>query len=278
MTRYLVIYIDKLISILIIFNKMTTLLDNENSQNLVRLGLSPNEAKVYQACLTRGELTIHELTHMTGISRTTIYGVAEYLQKKGLISFVMKQSHRIYCAESPEKLKRYFDQKQRDIEQKNKYLDEILPDLKMVFSKAGSKPVISFYQGREEVRNIFEDVITSGAKEVLFVCEIGLLEEALGPEFLKDYIPRRVAAGIRTRGLYASDHFPDEELYKSTDANLRTVRLGPPNLKSAVYTGIYQNKVYFISSVHEAYGVVIESKDLSESMKTWFEALWNISG
>lgn len=256
---------------------MTTLLDNENLQKLTRLGLSANEAKVYHACLTRGELTIHELTRLTGISRTTIYGVTEYLQKKGLITFVMKESHRIYCAESPDKLKRYFEKKKNDLEQKNQLLGEVLPDLNMIFAKAGSKPVISFFQGREEVRNIFEDVLVSGAKEVLFVCEIGLLEEVLGPEYLKDYIPRRVAAGIKTRGIYASDHFPNESLYQSTDANLRTVRLGPSGLKSAVYTGIYQNKVYFVSSIHESYGVVIESKDLYESMASWFDSLWKTS-
>lgn len=277
MTTVYNIYIDKLRLNMIEYSKMTTNNDTINIQSLVSIGLSKNEASAYLACLSRGEVTIMELVRLTGIRRTTLYGVTEDLEKKGLITFLMKHAHRIYCAEDPKKLKSFILKQKNEIEHKAQNLESFFPNLNMLYSAAGSKPVVSFYQGQEEVRNIFEDVLLSGTKEFLFICEIGVIENVLGEQYLKDYVKRRVKAGLWTRGIYAPTNLPNEGIYKSGKENLRTVRIGPEGLKSLVYTGIYENKVYFVSSIHEAYGVVIESKDLYESMKTWFEGLWSIS-
>lgn len=257
---------------------MTTSADTlEQIKSLEKLGLSENEAQVYFACLGNGETTIMELVRLTKLHRTTIYGVVEDLAKIGLLKFFIKSGHRIYSAEPPRKIKSYLEKQKREIESRESAFDLALPQLNMAYSTSDRKPVISFYQGQEEIRGIFEDVLTSGAKEVLFVCNIGVIEDVLGEQYLKKYVKRIVSEGIVRRGIYAAESLPEEKLYRSGKENLRSVKLGPVGLQSPVYTGIYQNKVFFVSSAHEAYGVVIESKDMHDSMKSWFESLWKVS-
>ena len=245
--------------------------------DLEKLGLSPNEALVYQACLTNGESTIINLAKQTGISRTTIYGVADDLVHKGVLRFIQKQAHRIYSAEDPRKIGLLFERQKAEIDQRGSYLESILPVLSMQYAAGGTKPLVSYYQGQEEVRQIFEDVIVSKPKEVLFVCESGTLQQAVGEVWLKQYVKRRVMAGIHTRGVFAPTNAVNDPLFDSGGKHKRDVRLGPHYLKAPVYTGIYLNKVYFISSLQESYGVLIESRDLAETMRGWHQALWDQS-
>lgn len=254
---------------------MTTNLDT--IKELEKIGLSPNEALIYHTCLTAGECTIIDLAKQTGISRTTIYGIADELVHKGILSFIQKQAHRIYSAQEPKKIKLLLEKQKAEIDQKSTIFEALLPALSMQFSQGGSKPIVSYYQGQEEVRLIFEDVILSGAKEVLFICESGTLQKAVGDDWLKKYIKRRIAAKIQTQGIIAMSNAIDDPLFSSGIAYKRTVRRGPSYLKSPIYTGIYLNKVYFISSLQESYGVLIESKDLAETMRGWYQAVWEAS-
>jgi sugar-specific transcriptional regulator TrmB len=256
---------------------MTSLSDTYTTTSLKELGLTEYEALVYQACLKRGELTIMELAKTTSISRTTIYGVADELVKKGLIRFIQKGAHRIYSAEDPHKLDTMLEKAKVELDRKGAFLSSILPSLAMQYMATDSKPVVSYYQGQVEVRQIFEECLRAKPEEILFIGEAATIEEALGPRYLQAYVKKRIASGIPTRGIRTSETEVMQELYEPGKHHLRKLRLAPKGMIAPVYTGIYNNKVFFISSLKESYGVQIESREMANMLRSWFEVMWKAS-
>ena len=256
---------------------MTTPTDTNIHTELVSFGLSAKEASVYEACLQRGELTVMDITKLSGLSRSTAYFVADELVKKGLLRFVQKGAHRIYFAEDPRKFSALLEQEKLRVARQSRKLETLLPALQMRYSGISNKPLVSYYVGQQEMQQIFEDALISGTEELLFVGNIHVLREAVSQRYLSSWNRRKVKAGIRTQGIWEQPEEPEEEFLKASEQNMRTVRHAPEGFICPTYTLIYENKVAYLSSIVEAYGVLIESKDLSLTMRNWFKELWERS-
>ncbi len=256
---------------------MATMSDTYIRQALRSLGLSEKEISVYNACLARGEIGIVELARLAILSRSTAYFVADELVKKGLLRFIQKGAHRIYSAEDPRKLTLLVERQSERLDRNKALLQSVLPTLNMRYSGAANKPVVSYYVGQQEMRQIFEDALLSGIKELLFVGDINVLVDSVGPEFLKSWNRRKVKVGIKTRGIWEKDQGQEPEFIQAGRQNLREVQYAPTGFESPTYVLLYSNKVAFLSSSVESYGVLIESKDLSRSMRSWFDVLWTVA-
>jgi len=256
---------------------MTTNTDTNIRTELVHFGLTTKEAAVYEACLQRGEMTVMDLTKLSRLSRSTAYFVADELVKKGLLRFVQRGAHRLYSAEDPRKLQQLLDQEKVWVARRSRMLESLLPTLQMRYSGASNKPLVSYYVGKEEMQQIFEDALLSGTKELLFVGNINVLREAVSQKYLASWNRRKIKADIKTRGIWEQKEEPEDEFLKASSENMREARHAPTGFTSPTYTLMYGNKVAYLSSVVEAYGVLIESKDLSVTMHSWFKELWERS-
>ena len=256
---------------------MTTLSDTYLHKSLREIGFTTHEAAIYLACLEKGESSIMSLSSSTGIHRTTIYGIVDELVQKGYLRFIQHGSHRIYAAETPEKLRDIIDQIKARTERREAFLQSVLPTLRMKFSDSPRKPKVAYFQGQKEVRQIYQNMLDSNAVEVLFVGEAATIEQAVGVEYLQEVINKRIAIKMKARGIRTKQTEVGESLYENKNKYLRTIRYAPTGFQMPTYIGIYANKVFFISSIIESYGIEVESKDLVLTMRNWFEALWIVS-
>src|SRR5437868_1910606 len=101
---------------------MTAQTDTYIVSALQQLGLNTHEANTYLTCFNRGEVTIMELSRITGIKRTTLYGIVEVLIGKGLIRVIQKGAHRIYSAENPKKFKIMLEKSRENLVRKEAFL------------------------------------------------------------------------------------------------------------------------------------------------------------
>ena len=256
---------------------MTTNTDTNLHRELLSFGFTAKEAKVYEACLQRGELSIMDIVKFTHLSRSTAYFVADELVQKGILRFVQKGAHRIYSAEDPRKLENILEHEKAKIARKSRSLDSLLPALQMKYAGLANKPLVSYYVGQEEMRQIFEDALLSGTKELLFMGNINVLRDVVGQKYLASWNRRKVKAEIKTKGIWQQSEEPEDDFLKATKENMREARHAPKGFESPTYFLLYNNKVAFLSSMMEAYGVLIESHDLSVTMRNWFDTLWATS-
>src|SRR3990167_9706376 len=91
------------------------------------LGLSPNEIKIYDSLLGRGESSISEIAISSQIHRRNAYDAMQRLIDKGLCFQIFSANENTYNAVDPDKLVELLSEKQEK-------LATILPTLKKKFA------------------------------------------------------------------------------------------------------------------------------------------------
>jgi len=97
-----------------------------------------------------------------------------------------------------------------------------------------------------------------------------------GKKFMDVYVKRRVELGynlqvIRSRPKEVAETWP------TSAEEHRELRYAPEPMVFEMTTYIYDNKVGIISTAKENFGMIIESREYSQTMGYLFEALWQVS-
>lgn len=96
--------------------------------NLIDLGLTKNEAKIYLALLIIKQGSVDQISKKSGIHRRNVYDTMQRLAEKGLISRLISEKTLIYSPVQPDKLSDL-------VTEKEKLLKELLPDLSRIFNQ-----------------------------------------------------------------------------------------------------------------------------------------------
>ena len=236
---------------------------------LKEFGLNEKEAKIYLALLELGEAKAYEIAHKTRIARPTVYDVLDKLITEGLVGSYDKHKIRHYIASDPEKIKRNLISKQTAFE-------NLLPELKSVYNKLQAKPKVSFYEGVEGIKTVFEETIAAKNKQLKGILSVHDLFEVPGKKYMNDYVTRRIKLGYPLR-VIRSKTKEIAETWPTSERELRQLRYTPESMIFTMTIYLYDNKVGLISSVKENFGMVIESLEYSQAMNHLFEALLQIS-
>ena len=244
-------------------------------KELQDFGLSDKEARVYLAALEIGRATADQLAKHAKIVRSTTYVQLESLMKKGLMSTYEEGKKTYFAPESPEYLKRTFELKRQDFDAKEKELGALLPGLVQMFASAGDKPIVRFFAGKEGITAMRRETLElKKGEEIYIIYCYDALKDIYTQEELLDYTSKRVERGIQVRSIYTKK---EGQLAKDDITPLAERRFIPYD-KMPVTSDffIYQDRVAIMSLKGSVFGVVIESKEISQSFRTLFHLLWNI--
>lgn len=241
----------------------------ELEKSLEKLGLNDKEAKVYLAALEMGKFSVLALSEKTGIKRPTCYLILDELIRKGLISTFPKAKKVIYVAEHPNGLL-------KNAADSYALAKELMPELQDLMDTQSEKPGLKVYTGQKGIQNIFDDILSEG-KDFYQIVSVSDLVAAVGKEFLDDWILKRVAAGMKSTAVRIKDGEMNFKLYENTPDTPRVIRYAPDGFKMPYTVFIYEKKVAFISTKKDLFGFIVESTDLSFSMKALFDVLWGVS-
>lgn len=241
--------------------------------DLKQIGLEEKEARVYLAALELGPTNIQNLTKKSEIKRSTVYEMIKNLKSMGLISETTKGKRRLFIASEPENLK-------RNIAAKEKLLNEILPELKSISNVGFIKPKITFYEGREGLREIYRKTLNTKSKLALWISPIQDIFETVGEDFLIKYISERAKKEIWIKSVHITSKNVTNYKFLSPDTyekTFRKVRFTPTGINISNTVAIWDNKTAVINSRKEGMGIIIESEDYTNMMKVFHDLLWNIS-
>ncbi len=132
-----------------------------NLQNeLKKIGLNKSEISVYLFLLEEGLSTPPQISSGTRIARTNCYNILLSLKQKGLVEPQQRQKRKAYLATDPQSL-------MQSIEKKKEIIEQILPDLRSIHTYQKNKPKIKFYEGWEEVKEVYRNSLE--AKEIFAI-------------------------------------------------------------------------------------------------------------
>ena len=105
-----------------------------DSTDLEKLGLNGNEAKVYYELLKIGRSTASDLVRQMGIHRNIIYDNLEKLISKGLVSYVIEDSKKLFIAQEPSAILDYLDKKEEELGKEKEIAKKLISDIKKIGS------------------------------------------------------------------------------------------------------------------------------------------------
>lgn len=248
----------------------------ESIETLERVGLSPNEAKVYFALLDLGSSLAGKMADKTGIHRRAVYDALNRLVEKGIVSFVIKSGKKYYEAANPEKLLWFLKEKEEGIKRKEEIIKKILPDLTLRYKQTKSKLETSVYKGKEGVKTVMELVLKE-KKDWLSIGSTGKGPKLL-PYFLPHWEKRRLKLKINYKVLVADIQEGRKRAKYLAKTPFTEFRFLPKDIKSPQTVWIFGDKVAIIlSSLEQPVITLIENKEIADSFRDYFNWLWRVS-
>ena len=242
---------------------------NQLVDSLEKLGLSEKESKIYLAGLGLGKFSVIAISEKTGIKRPTCYLILEDLKKKGLITTFPKAKKILYVAEHPNHLL-------KNTEDNFKLAKQLMSELQNLINSTSEKPILKVYVGESGVHNIMEDILDEG-KDFYYIASVVDLVAEIGQEYQDEWIKRRVAKKMQSTSIRIIEGEMDYKLYGDAPENPRVIRYAPKGFQMPYTIFIYGKKVAFISRKKQYFGFIVESKDMTISIKALFDVLWSTS-
>ena len=241
-------------------------------QQLIRLGLSHKEAKVYLALVELGGGTISLIAQRAHINRTTVYDVIVHLVEMGLATKAVGTKKQEYIAEPIEKLPLILEKRAETIAEQAKEAKTLVEQLRLLPKNTKGRPRIRYFDGTEGIKSLYEDSLLSREHIRSFSSTDSL--ESFDQRYLHQYYRRRAAKRISIQAII--NDVPSAHLYKKQDPELaREIRIVPKekmDVKPEIY--MYENKVA-IFSLKEKFAVLVESEDIANAFKKLYDLAWD---
>jgi len=241
--------------------------NNMDTKALENIGLTKGEIKVYLALLEIGSSSAGDILEKANIQNSVFHLCINRLIEKGLVSYVKKNKFRVYTASSPENFLVYVKDKEKEIE-------KLLPELKERQAYAKQKEEVELFVGIKGIitlLNILIEDSNKGDEFLFFSAETENQEKNKEiQEFYERYDAKRKAKGLIIKGIA---NIKLKELYKKRkNLNMKYTELPVPS-----NIGICNNKMIMISWGEKPSGVLINSKDLIEKQRKFFNEFWKIA-
>ena len=227
-------------------------------------GLTSTEAKIYSVLLKQKGQQAGEIAKQTGIHRRNVYDAVERLVSKGLVGEFLEGKKKHFVAESPKRLLGL-------IKERETSLNRILPSLQAIYDTRKQEAEVQIYRGKNGLKTVLDDQLAVKKEEVWVYGAYNDFQKALKyyfPHFEKN----RLKSNVKVRLLF------DESSRKTPlSRQLLEIKYLPKFWSGPVSVNIYREKVAIILWEEQPITILISSKQVSESYRSYFNLLWKIA-
>jgi sugar-specific transcriptional regulator TrmB len=237
----------------------------DSKESLKHIGLNEKEVQIYLSLLELGSSTVLSIAKRSGIKRPTAYLVLQSLVEKGFVSRVIKEKKTFFSAQNPKKLI-------TESEIRLKELQEIVPQLEIMFKKRKERPRIKIFEGKDELDRAYDELFLIKG-EALFMSTNKISMQTFPRTYEKQqFISRSSEFIIRE---IVDESKEGLEYANRVRGQYHDVRFIPKNLLPFdVDIGIFGNHTLITSVKKEYFTIDIESKEIAKAFRTIFEMMW----
>ncbi|HWQ99774.1 MAG TPA: helix-turn-helix domain-containing protein [Candidatus Methylomirabilis sp.] len=248
---------------------------NDSLKQLIAIGLSDKEARVYIAVLELGPSSVQEIALKSDVNRATTYLMLDTLKERGLVSSYDDAKRTVFVAETPKKLVELVEREARNLDEKREKVVIFVPELEAMYRTQRNKPVVRFYEGEEGLRSL-RDYLTRIVTTQFDT--FARLNASLGQVAQHDE-ERRLGIlrhDTRYRMLYAASpgveipRFPSDAMKQ---IEIRFASAIPFHFDGEI--GIIDEAAYLVSTSPKAMATIMESAQIATLMRAQFELAWS---
>ncbi len=225
---------------------------------LEKIGLSPNETKVYLTLTDNGSLKAGVISKLAKLDRSSVYNALKLLLEKGLVSYALIGEVKWFQAVGPRRLLEYVQEQEDDVR-------SVLPDLLERHGRKRVEGQVRLFKGIKGIKSIFLDMIRTGEDNYVFGSE-GQFSERM-PEFALQFKRMKKEKGMKTVMVCRKDR-------RELDIAATSHKYLPGISESPAVTNIYGDKIAILIWTDEPEGVIIENAAAARAYKSYFDFMW----
>lgn len=238
------------------------------------IGLTPNEAKIYETLLSTGETTVSEISVKANVHRRNVYDALNRLLEKGLAFQIFQKGENRYQCVTPDKLMEVLHEKELK-------LQRVLPTLREMH---GRKPVTEaafIYRGLEGFKNYMRDLVRVSADTYFLGAKALWFTPGIEKNFLTDFVRNAKKKKLRWYTLYdprVKTQMP--EALKEVQGEYKFL---PQQYQTPGVVDIFGDYVVTFTSIdignfgEDGTIFVMINPELAETYRTWFKLIWDLS-
>jgi len=249
-------------------------------RNLVNLGYSGEEAKIYLALLKIGQTTAGPIVKKTSLHRQIVYDTLEKLKKKNLVTETIKSNRKNWQAGDPSQIL-------KQIKSKESMAQNILPELISMQSMSKHKQEVRVFEGADGFKTVHQNNIENQPKnEALLTIGstswqwIQVMQKA---RYLNRFEKIRMGKNIGINLLFFEKERKrtQEEIKKHWLIQPKKIRREykylPDQFQSPVGMQIWHDNVTLIIYSEPLLIIQIKNDLMVENFKNYFQFMWKIA-
>ncbi|PIY92296.1 MAG: hypothetical protein CO030_02715 [Candidatus Magasanikbacteria bacterium CG_4_9_14_0_2_um_filter_42_11] len=239
---------------------------------LEELGLSQNEAKIYESLIEIGESTISELSNRSKIHRRNIYDSMSRLIEKGLVFQVIGRGDNLYKPVDPHKLMELVDEKRTRLE-------KIMSALITSYEQKPHLEAAYIYKGIEGFKNYLRDMLSTN-EDAYFIGAKGAWFDPRLKTFIEGFLTEAKKRGIKYHTLF--DYEVREGAVEVPLAVKKPFKYLPKKYSTPSMVDIFGDHVVSFTGaglmkISDDITIFVNiSRPLATSYKTWFQFMFDM--
>ncbi len=234
-------------------------------------GLTKNESAVYLALLQIGKSKTGEIVHEAKVSSGKIYETLEKLADKGLVKSVTENGVKHFIANDPEALLDFLKEKKREMYDKEKELEKVLPELKTLKQFDEKLETVSLLKGMRGVHPLIYGCLEKG--ENIRIMGIRSSKNIKYNNFWKRWHQRRLQLKKNAKLIFCDKNTDYWRYFKPMEnTEVREFLSFTPSA-----TMVVDDNVFIFSYDEDLTCIHINSKSIATSFERFFDGLWEIS-
>lgn len=239
---------------------------------LQKLGLSPNEAKIYEALITFGGSGVSTISLRSGVHRRNAYDSLHRLIEKGLVSEVFSQGETVYEAVEPGKLMEFVKEQER-------MLEDALPGMYKTFRTQRAAQQAYIYKGVEGMKNFLREALNVGEDMYEFGAKGGWFDPRLDT-FIQWFLKEAKRKKMKFHHIF--DWEVQEKVPHVPEAVGKPYKFAPKKYTSESAIEVFGDHVVTFTGL--GFGkleddltiFVMVSPRLAESYRIWWQMMWDL--
>lgn len=241
-----------------------------------QLGLSAKSAQIYEVLLEKKGAKVVQIASLSGVKRSNAYVLLSELEALGLVEGYEKSGVQYYRAASPDTILNLLEEKQHELLVTKVLATKMVKSLKKQWKVTVGRPVVQYYEGRESIQKVFEDIYSKKTEPVYGCVDLEVADTVFPEEITKKLIPLRIK-----NKLYAYTALADSQqarLVASKDAKqFRTsLLIDKEKYPLPAEIDVYEDRIAMLSfDKGDFVATVIENKDFAQTLKSLFKLLFD---
>lgn len=239
------------------------------------LGITEQEASVYEAGIAMGPSSASALATATHIDRVQTYSVLTALEKKGYLSRSGAERKTLFTMEPPRRLVQVAQRKKQDILQLEKELQSAVRELEQQAGEHDAQSTtVRSYRGAENVKKIASEIVQQTPQEgtIHSLASLKSSLDTVSHTFLADWFTSLNEKNISSKSVWSNLHTAPE-----FERELRDLRIAPQEIDVTATMMIYENTVVFFTAPPNVQTVIIENADVASTLRSVQEYVWQKS-